>query len=71
MMVEDELGFNGLSALLGYFKPSPRERGVKDTDQSGITLLLWSKRLLWFFYVPGVQLQYTGPPLKVPSEGLG
>ena len=37
---DDELGFNGLSGLLGYIRPSPRERGMKDTDQSGITLLL-------------------------------
>ena len=29
-----------MSALLDYFKLSPRERGMKDTDQSGITVLL-------------------------------
>ena len=68
---EEELEFYDLSALYRLFKfhyihtfilhtEERKERQNSDTDRHGIP-----PQPPWLFYVPGVQLRYTGPTFYV------
>ena len=64
----DKLEFYDLSALYRLFThlaciEERKERQKSETERRGIL-----RQPPWFFYVPGVQLRYTGLPFYVPTR---